>query len=206
MPLTDPALWYAIRDWPLPYRADHDRDALPPRTCTCFADCLRMKGDWTDDSAERITTAYRRFLYLKALSGQPVTPSACIDEAWHLHMTHPDDYAALCRAIGRDIPHGTDLSYAELQRAYDRGHALYAAEFDKAPPRDLWPTGEALTEAEKLGLVQMSVVGVSVFLGVIGFALKLWWVVVPLGVINYVLLHYANRWGGTSPEKMARCG
>jgi hypothetical protein len=142
MPLSDPPLWETIRQWPLPYRPEHDPDARPPRTCASFEDNLRKRGDWTDASASRITEMYRKFLYLKALSAKPVTPSEAIDMAWHLHLQFSADYRALCDAVGRDIPHLTRLGKTELEQAYETGRALFEAEFDRAPDRDLWPSGK----------------------------------------------------------------
>lgn len=81
MPLSNPDLWQKIANWPLPYRAERDTGVEPSRDCRCFEHNLRKQGDWTDESAVRITEIYRQFLYLKALSGRPVTPSECIDSA-----------------------------------------------------------------------------------------------------------------------------
>jgi len=67
MPLSDPGLWTVIRDHPLPFRAVKDHGCDPPRVCSSFADYLRRDGDWTDETAMRITAIYREFLYLKGL-------------------------------------------------------------------------------------------------------------------------------------------
>lgn len=81
MPLSNPALGAVRHGYPLPFRAVPGPVAVSPRVCANFATWLRINGDWTDDGADRITTACRRFLYLKPLSGQPVTPSPRIDPA-----------------------------------------------------------------------------------------------------------------------------
>lgn len=206
MPLSNPDLWQKIADWPLPYRAERDKDAEPPRDCTCFEHNLRRKGDWTDVSAARITQIYRKFLYLKALSGQAVTPSGCIDEAWHLHLSHPENYAALCRLVGRDIPHQTQLSYVERQRAYDRGRALFTAEFDTEPDRDLWPSGAAMGDADKLFLMVLGGGIACMFLVAMGAAAKTWVVAIPIVAIAVVVGVLTQRWGGTTPDQISRCG
>ncbi len=35
---------------------------------------------------------YRRFAFLAATAGHPVTPSDAVDQAWHLHLTYSRDY------------------------------------------------------------------------------------------------------------------
>jgi hypothetical protein len=212
MPVSDPILWDKVATWPLPHRRETDKDAEPPRTCASFEDCLRKKGDWTDESARRITEGYRRFLYLKALSGEPITPSQAIDMAWHLHLSFPADYAALCKALGRDVPHLTGLSPDEQAQAYDRGLALYAAEFDRAPHVDLWPSRENLSRARFLFLVTY----VALF-GSVG----LWWTIgglrgfliacaffLPLVLVR---VHLEKRWdlgpgARVIPPVIPRCG
>lgn len=83
MPLSDPKLWDVIRTWPLPYWDEMDHGVSPPRRSIRFEDSLRKAGDWTDLATEEITVAYRRFLYLKALTGETLTPPSWIDTAWH---------------------------------------------------------------------------------------------------------------------------
>jgi hypothetical protein len=205
MPISDPALWSVIRDHPLPCRGVQDNRSDPHRVCASFADCLRMKGDWTDEVAARITLMYRQFLYLKALSGQPVSPSACVDMAWHLHLEFKEDYAALCRAVGRGIPHIVDLSYGEQQRAHDRGHQLYQAEFDAVPARDLWPSGQDQTNAEWLWLMQLGGLPVML-LCMLGVVMGVWPMAVPVLAILGVNIHFSKKWGGVRPEQMSRCG
>jgi hypothetical protein len=204
MPISDPALWTVIRDHPLPFRQVQDNQSDPPRVCTSFADCLRMKGDWTDGAAARITAIYRQFLYLKALSGEPVTPSTCMDAAWHLHLEFKEDYAALCRAVGRDIPHLVDLSHVEQQRAHEVGRALYEAEFDTAPARDLWPSHEEQNNADKLVLVCLGGGIVILFSISLGGATGSWLLALPAMAGFAAINHFYNKWSGASPEQMSR--
>lgn len=205
MPVSDPALWAVIRDHSLPFRRVQDNQSDPPRVCASFAECLRMKGDWTDEAAARITAIYRQFLYLKALSGEPVTPSTCMDAAWHLHLEFEEDYAALCRAVGRDIPHLVDLSYAEQQRAHDRGHFLYQVEFDAVPARDLWPSGQDQTNAEWMLLLQVGGGAAMVLLIMAGVITGAWVMAAPVLAILGLIAHFGKKWGGASPERVSRC-
>jgi hypothetical protein len=144
MPLTDPKLWELIRTWPLPFREEVDDLDPPKRTCTRFEHNLRKIGDWTDEATEKITAAYRRFLYLKALTGETLTPPTWVDQAWHLHMEFPEDYAALEVAVGRPIAHWQDLSAVERTKAFDRGRQLWISEFDEFPEKTIWPTLQSL--------------------------------------------------------------
>jgi hypothetical protein len=210
MPLSDPPLWETIRQWPLPYRREQDPDASPPRTCASFEDNLRKRGDWTDASASRITEMYRKFLYLKALSGKPVTPSEPIDMAWHLHLEFPSDYAALCAALGRDMAHLRDLDHAERVRVYDRGRALFEAEFDRPPDSDLWPSRRDQRRALVGGLVGLAA-GVIVFVsidfgsrlgGVAGFLMAGGAIAVAASVLAYLKSRLPDV---TPPSKIARC-
>ncbi len=83
---------------------------------------------------------YLRFVYLKALSGETLTPSASIDAVWHLHMTATDDYDSFCRDLVRHrITHTPNLSPYVSRDGYDRTVALYLDQFGELPRRDVWP-------------------------------------------------------------------
>ncbi len=139
MPLTDPILWKLIEGWILPYWDEVDHGVSPPRRSRRFEDSLRKAGDWTDTASEEITFAYRRFLYLKALSGETLTPPAWIDTAWHHHLSFPTNYSALEARTGRKIAHNQRLTGKKRNAAWDRGRVLWAAEFDAEPPLHIWP-------------------------------------------------------------------
>jgi hypothetical protein len=139
MPLTEPDLWKLIETWPLPYREERDDSDPPKRLCTRFEHNLRKVGDWTDAASVRITKAYRRFLYLKALNSGPITPPECIDNAWLLHLGFFDNYAALESAVGKPLKHRTNLSEADRVNAYDLGRSLWETEFDAEAPVEIWP-------------------------------------------------------------------
>lgn len=201
MPVSDPALWTLIADWPLPFRNDHDPKASPPRVCQRFEHNLRAAGDWSDAASDRITEGYRRFLYLKALSDEPLTPPHWVDEAWHLHLGFRDDYAALERAVGRPLPHRRTILKKEANRAYTRGRALWRREFDADPPPDLWPA---------LGLVAagnaISTIGVGLW--IIGFVAPFTpWSVSPwlfgLGIVLVLAGNFLT--GKYGPQVVSRC-
>jgi hypothetical protein len=211
VPLTDPQLWETISAWRLPYRKERDDEAQPKRTCASFQHNLRKRGDWTDESARRITEMYRKFLYLKALTGKPVTPSEAIDMAWHLHLEFPADYRALCDAVGRDIPHRVVFYENELEEAYVRGRALYEAEFDAPPDRDLWPSREDQTRFQTGRVVAIQLVFGGFYLAVVlgvwvgGFRGFLLGAGIELAIVG-VLAYLDPRLPPVEPSKIARCG
>jgi hypothetical protein len=163
MPLTDPDLWNLIETWPLPYREERDDSDPPKRLCTCFEHNLRKIGDWTDEDSVRITKAYRRFLYLKALNVGPITPPKWIDEAWHLHLGFTENYAALKGAVGKPLQHRTDLSESQRVDAYALGRSLWENEFDTKVPHKLWPSREVKVRNRVvfilLGLLWIGLIG-----------------------------------------------
>jgi hypothetical protein len=204
MPISDPHLWSVIRDWPLPFRNEVDYGANPPRVCTSFEDFLRKNGDWTDRSAVRITTMYRQFLYLKALSGEPVTPSYTIDCAWHQHLQFPADYSALCAAVGRDIPHRKDLPSSKRKAAYERGRELWKQEFGAEPPDDLWPS----PEMRKFQLIGGFVASTGILMVIVGIVVavlrdepSIWFVLGIVFFIGGIVIV-----GKTQPDTVSRCG
>lgn len=121
-----------------------DWQAVPARDCQSFEHNLRMIGDWTDESSLRIAEAYRRFLYLKALSGKTIKPPRWIDQAWHLHLSFLKNYRELEAAVGRRILHGIGMNRRERDEAYDLGRNLWCSEFDVPPEEDIWPTRRQL--------------------------------------------------------------
>lgn len=86
---------------------------------------------------------YRRFLLLAGLSGQPVTPSRLVDEAWHLHLTHSRDYwERLVPLLGRPLHHEPARSaeeHAHYQQQYLRTLDLYRTTFGSPAPAAYWP-------------------------------------------------------------------
>jgi hypothetical protein len=217
MPLSDPELWDLIRTWPLPYREERDDSDPPKRLCTRFEHNLRKIGDWTDAASEEITAAYRRFLYLKAVSGETLTPPVWIDEAWHLHMEFPQNYAALEAAVGRPILHRQDLSAVERTEAFDRGRKLWIEEFGEFPDNHIWPTSMSLRR-DNLGVALMFGGFGIAFVGVMsGIAMAASFGGLGVQVLGYLGLSsmglgglmFLVGWylaGNVSPETISRCG
>ena len=85
---------------------------------------------------------YRRFLVLTQVAGRPVSPSADVDEAWHLHLTRTGHYERLCRELfGRFLHHeaaraGEGAKHRDMYRAT---LAAYREAFGFSAPAVVWP-------------------------------------------------------------------
>lgn len=134
-PATASALWQRI----VAFEFDESGTTLT------FAARLAREQRWSRSYTERVIAEYRRFLYLAAASGHPVSPSPDVDEAWHLHLTYTRSYwDRLCpKVLKRPLHHeptrgGRDES-AKFTDWYQRTKASYAAAFGHQPPTDIWP-------------------------------------------------------------------
>ena len=216
MTLSNPDLWATIQNRALPFRSVRDVMVEPPRTMTCFEHCLRHEGDWTDESATRITLEYRKFLYLKIVEGGVLTPSEVVDQAWHLHRCFPEAYRRFCAEVaGQDIPHQRGIPKAQADSSYARLLAAYVREFDQTPSVEIWPSLAMLRrEEQSLRVMQVSllVATASVPLAALsvhwfgsahGWLLTGWFLILGAGVLAG-LIGVARS--SASPATIARCG
>lgn len=110
-----------------------------------FAQRLERENGWSPEYTERVINEYKRFVFLLASAGHPVTPSDQVDQAWHLHLTYTRSYwERLCRdVIGRPLHHTpTRGGHAELRKFNDWYLATltsYRRLFGQALPSDIWP-------------------------------------------------------------------
>ena len=110
-----------------------------------FAQRLAFENAWPIAFSERVIHEYKRFIFLVASAGHPVTPSDQVDQAWHLHLTYTRSYwERLCHdVIGHPLHHTpTQGGSAELRKFdvwYRRTLASYRASFAQPPPSDIWP-------------------------------------------------------------------
>lgn len=114
-----------------------------------FAGRLARENGWSPAYAGAVLTEYRRFLYLAATSGRPVTPSEAVDQAWHLHLGYTRHYwDVLCaKILGRPFHHeptagGRDEA-ARYRGQYEATLWLYRETFGAAPPVGIWPDAAA---------------------------------------------------------------
>jgi hypothetical protein len=106
---------------------------------------LARENDWSLVYANRVMQEYRRFLFLAATCGHPVTPSDEVDQAWHLHLTYSRHYwETLCGEIlKRPLHHSPTSGGADegerYRDQYDRTLEAYCEAFGQEPPADIWP-------------------------------------------------------------------
>jgi hypothetical protein len=115
-----------------------------PDASLTFTRRLARENGWSVARAREVVEEYRRFLYLAARAGHPVTPSDAVDQAWHLHLIYTRHYwGVLCHEVlGFDLHHGPTLGgqreQAKFGDWYSRTLESYRSAFGE-PPADIWP-------------------------------------------------------------------
>ena len=114
-----------------------DTYTFPP----LLASRLAAEQGWTTIHTSEVLAEYRRFLHLAAFSGQSVTPSQLVDEAWHEHLTLTRDYwERLCgEVLAQPIHHEPAEGSSGDGSAYLHTLDLYARTFGETPPLRVWP-------------------------------------------------------------------
>lgn len=131
----DEGLWQKIETFPI---GGGDSDFS-------FSDRLARDNGWGREFTEKVISEYRRFLYLCARAGHPVTPSDEVDQAWHLHLCYTENYwKELCEDIlGVPLHHGPTKGGGGERRKFTDWYAetfrSYRREFGEDPPADIWP-------------------------------------------------------------------
>ena len=64
----------------------------PEGTAYTFSDRLAKENGWSAGFTARVVEEYRKFAFLAAAAGHPVSPSHAVDEAWHLHLVYTRSY------------------------------------------------------------------------------------------------------------------
>jgi len=110
-----------------------------------FSKRLARDNGWSANFAQRTALEYKKFLYLAATCGHPVTPSDEVDQAWHLHLVYTRSYwDDLCgQVLGFPLHHGPTKGGAAEGHKFRDWYAQtlhsYQAAFGTAPPADIWP-------------------------------------------------------------------
>ncbi len=110
-----------------------------------FSRRLARDNGWPLAFARRVVLEYKKFVYLAATCGHPVTPSDEVDQAWHLHLVYTRSYwDELCgQVLGFALHHGPTKGGAaeghKFQDWYAATQQSYQAAFGEAPPLDIWP-------------------------------------------------------------------
>lgn len=131
---TERALWQRL----LAHRFEHPDQGLD------FTRRLAREQGWSLTQARAAIDEYRRFCFLACVNGVEVTPSAAVDEVWHLHLIHSHDYwQRFCPEVLRMSLHhgptrGDKLDARRHRDQYAETLALYEQWFG-APPLHWWP-------------------------------------------------------------------
>lgn len=120
----------------------------PEGAALTFTRRLARENGWSTAHAAAVVQEYKRFLYLAALSVDPVTPSEQVDQAWHLHLAYTRHYwGELCaRIVGRPLHHGPTAGGSaegrKFRALYAQTLARYRDTFGFPPPAAIWPPTE----------------------------------------------------------------
>jgi uncharacterized protein (TIGR04222 family) len=133
-----------------------------------FAQRLAKENGWSPQFAERVIGEYRRFAFLAAAAGHPVSPSDAVDQAWHLHLVYTRSYwDEFCGKVLRKPLHhepGTGVrgERAKFDDWYARTLQSYQRFFSQDPPADIWPApgakGKHLEEYRRVNVARHWVV------------------------------------------------
>jgi len=89
---------------------------------------------------------YKKFLALKVISEDTsvpmfLSPSALIDQAWHVHLLHTAQYRDACSALGANIDHspaGAQDQHLVREKRLVLTKAFYMTVFQLIPPSKFW--------------------------------------------------------------------
>jgi hypothetical protein len=180
----------------------------PPDATTRFHHRLKQYNAWTDAFAARVIKEYRRFLYLAARAGHPVTPSDTVDQAWHLHLIYTRHYwQELCdKILGLQLHHepsaGGTVDSNKFEHQYEQTIESYKAIFGEAPPADIWPVREPAKRGalgKKLLIAGGTVIGLAIALKAAN--LSLFMPMLILGAILGVLVYSYAAPAARNPNK-----
>ena len=113
-----------------------------------FSRRLARDNGWTPEFARRVVGEYKRFVFLAATAGHPVTPSDEVDQAWHLHLVYTHSYwDEFCgEVLGFPLHHGPTkggkAEGAKFGDWYEKTLESYQRAFGEEAPRDIWPEAE----------------------------------------------------------------
>ncbi|MBV8881890.1 MAG: TIGR04222 domain-containing membrane protein [Planctomycetaceae bacterium] len=129
------ALYRRIREFPLD----------EPGSAVGFTRRLAAENGWSLERAGRVVEEYRKFAFLAAAAGHPVSPSDAVDQAWHLHMTYTRSYwdrfcgEVLRKPLHHEPTKGGIEEERKFARWYSKTLGSYRAFFRSEPPADVWP-------------------------------------------------------------------
>ena len=109
-----------------------------------FSERLASENRWAHWYALDVIEEYKKFLYIMAVSGHPVTPSVEIDQAWHLHLIYSRHYWEDFASFMPFKPHhGPTKGGGEENKKYNDWYSKtlesYASIFGTNAPVNIWP-------------------------------------------------------------------
>jgi uncharacterized protein (TIGR04222 family) len=109
-----------------------------------FTRRLAREQGWRISEARAAVEEYRRFCFLAIVEPASMTPSAAVDEVWHLHLLHTQDYwLQFCpQVLGRPLHHGPTRGGRDEARRYRAQYADTLAAYERhfgLPPVRWWP-------------------------------------------------------------------
>jgi uncharacterized protein (TIGR04222 family) len=109
-----------------------------------FTRRLAREQGWTHAEARAAIAEYRRFCFLACVGDNHATPSAEVDEVWHLHLIHTRDYwSKFCpEVLQTTLHHGPTRGGSDERQRYRRQYADTLARYEQwfgPPPERWWP-------------------------------------------------------------------
>ena len=109
-----------------------------------FSKKLARENRWAHWFALEVIDEYKKFLYLMAQAGHPVTPSIQVDQAWHLHLIYTrlywDDFAKdMPFEPHHDPSKGGMAENDKFTDWYSKTLESYQRIFGMDPPVNIWP-------------------------------------------------------------------
>lgn len=115
-----------------------------PDAIFSFTHRLAKDNGWTIKYTQRVINEYKKFAFLAVIAGHPISPSAQVDQVWHLHLTYTHSYwDEFCGKILHKSLHHHPSSggYSEQEkhrRWYNETLTSYKKIFNELPPIDIW--------------------------------------------------------------------
>lgn len=119
-----------------------------------FVHKLARENGWSLSRARVACVEYKRFVFLALAAGHPCAPSDAVDQVWHQHLLHTEDYwGHFCpHVLGAPLHHqpgGSSAGDGDKFRAWYRDTLRsYERCFDAAPPAAWWPAPERYLDGD----------------------------------------------------------
>ena len=99
---------------------------------------LQKKLNMDESSMNNLSLEYKKFLYLAKLHPKVyLVPGPLVDEVWHDHILHTEQYMEDCQNLfGKYMHHAP--STTEGPEDISETFHLYSSTFGMEPPTDIW--------------------------------------------------------------------